>query len=216
MKTSDRTLLASMAFADPDRAPARAGRHDMAIRYLMQPDVGLAVWRRFARPSVHLLHLQGPSFVEAVAGEPERIVKAASGFVVGFADLVLEPSLALVPVSPNGDAYHQDRTNAWAGPVRHEVQPLPAGVNYGLGGERMCCRVVVEVKVALDDPGAAVRQLKLYAEHLGARPVLAVVDPVSGDASAIVKSAGIGLAQLGPKFREFLAASRDAEPDLEL
>lgn len=181
MKTSDRTLLQTLGFADPDRAtPERSHLHDMAVRYLMQPEVALALWRRFGNPDT-VKWLDAEPVPVKVSATPEVLVKARSGFVVGFADLVLRPA--------------------------HDCE---------LG------RVVVEVKTTLADAGSAVRQLRLYTNSLGywhtdqIAPVLAVVEPISGDARAIVKAAGIGLATFGPGLQAFLAAPRSAEPDIEL
>jgi hypothetical protein len=188
VKTSDRTLLQTLGFADPDRStPARAHLHDMAVRYLMQPEVALAVWKRFAKRYPR----DGFDFdgVTEAKATPEHLLKTQSGFVVGFADLLLSAAA----IGTERPREHDGKRLEWFG-----------------------SQVVVEVKTSLHDPGAAVRQLRLYAEHLGATPVLAVVEPVSVDASAIIRSAGIGLASFGPKFQAFLAESRSAEPDLEL
>jgi hypothetical protein len=189
MKTSERTLLQQMAFADPDRSPERRHMHDMAVRFLMQPEIAFEVFKR-ALPKVAVSGVyetrregrsewdktnwnRGPADVER---EPEHVLRSSSGFVVGFVDLLL----ALGTPNPGWN------------------------------------RVAVEVKVEIDDPGAVVRQVKLYNATLSSVGVVACVRPTHASAIEIIRSAGITFIQLGPKFQEFLKCGSSEEADLIL
>jgi hypothetical protein len=104
--TSDRTLLASLGFADADK---KDRRHTLACQYLCEPDVGQRLWARvdpeWCRPyppfPVLPPEVPGRSECEVpteLRGEFNRLVSNAAmevavtkerGFLVGFWDVVI-------------------------------------------------------------------------------------------------------------------------------
>lgn len=78
--TSDRTLLASLGFADPDKGDRR---HTLACQYLCQPATAARLWAR-VRPSV----LPPPAAAD-LRPAMEIAISKDRGFLIGFWDVTI-------------------------------------------------------------------------------------------------------------------------------
>lgn len=221
MRTSDKSLMSMMGFQDPDRTdPVRARKHDLAVMFLMkrEPALGLlTVGLRGVEVSRNVYE-----YTEAYV-EPEFVAKRSGGFVVGFVDLILEPaeSVSAFWTDSEWDRCHRPFTQdpEWRRPVLHPARQYrrkyECTFEYG-NGRAEGGRVAVEVKTRVDDPGSAVRQVKLYADTVGAQPVIVAAEPTQRDSVAIIQSSGVAFVQLGAKFAAFCDADQSATADLEL
>lgn len=199
----DRTMLANLGFADPDKGDPR---HDLACQYLVTPDAG----RRMAAAvlSDRLSKTKRP-FSWQYGNGPER---------TGFDTYALDDTFSAVFEVPISKGYSQYKTTVgFLDLVLIADLVVTSAYDESSGGDVKTGKgkwnLIVEVKAAnpvrvLD----AIRQIKFYREyheHLrlsgeGVTWVLATIAPLSDDEISALQSASIHHVRLGQKFEEWI------------
>jgi hypothetical protein len=225
MHSHDRTLLARLGFSDPDK---KDPRHDLACQYLALREnqermvdvvlVGELKARRITRltlppeweesPVRNVVRAYENKHVERVSLEVpvskgSGQYKTTIGFLDGRTRWVVEERLSgeirrWTRDSRSGAAHISDDWTPFNERGRHDWD------------------VGIEVKIAPVGIGDALRQIKLYREHMGdgygndgnARFVLATAYPMESHDVAALKAERITHIRLGPKFDEWVAARK--------
>lgn len=143
MRTSERTLIARLGFADADR---KHPLHDIACQYLMQDTVSYALVRRFVPDETEWMGNPEAPYRKVLTDFgwyrqiPEYSVKTRNGRLVGFADLV-------IPYRAQWKQVFRD------GEERAHWQPDKGNL-------------LVEIKVSPCPVSEIIRQLKTYEQYL--------------------------------------------------
>lgn len=166
MHSHDRTLLAKMGFADPDK---KNPRHDWACQYLAQPEV----LQQFFSSRISA-ELKDHSSVDVQTVLEHHIMKGQGQYktTIGFADVVFESSVrtqwsvanncpGLCVANNNWDErYHtvdgtKPRREFRVVDLSQIRQEVSSSMSSGL----------IEVKIAPVSVGEILRQVKLYREY---------------------------------------------------
>lgn len=191
MHSSDRTLLAKLGFADPDKKDAR---HDAACQYLAQPEV--------AQGMTPFVTAGGARFeIFPVGARHEVHILKGSGqyaTTIGFADLFLIFSYKFLEekkvVDTSGDS-------AFVGGKWVKTDKV-GRYKVSLG---------IEVKINRCPVGDILRQVALYREHVRDVDGWCVVTAFDLTATevAVLTNEKIHHARLGQGFEEFLRHQKD-------
>lgn len=175
--TSDRTLLAALGFADPDKGDRR---HTLACQYLCQPEVALRLWARIypslatAEPVIPDRVREGPDPEHFTGGgywaRIEGAVHAARhasatmevaitkdrGFLIGFWDVVLNATASIGLWKPEEPERGPRPGNGfYEGPILRR--------RFSAQWERGSFGVMrIEVKARPVDVAAIARQIETY------------------------------------------------------
>lgn len=173
--TSDRTLLASLGFSDPDK---KDRRHTLACQYLCQPDVAQRLWCRVfpelasEHPTLPDIVSESPSTlvcpdpvmaeVRHVSAAMEVAIMTDRKFLVGFWDVVLSATVM---------------HGAWKA-LPPEYGPTPVGLRWGSPPmvrqvltlewfRGRCADLHIEVKARPVDVADIARQVETYRRGAG-------------------------------------------------
>lgn len=177
MHTHDRTLLASLGFADKDK---RDRRHTLACQYLCQPEVAVRLWSRLYPTFGEAMVL--PEVVEMGAppseygssppfdhpascdvmwdgahtsATTEVGIYRGNGFLVGFWDVVLGATAAGYGWAESVLEYGRPRyTGDHGPPLRRRFTPAPRRLMFGT--------MRIEVKANYVDVADIARQIEVY------------------------------------------------------
>jgi hypothetical protein len=182
MRATDRTLLSSLGFSDPDKVNER---HDLACQYVLHPEtakklagtVMLAAAKHYNAQSrikapevaIAITELGGKSEVPLSKGEGQYKT------TIGFIDACLYGCI--------------------------ETQPAHL-ISYRF-------RLNVEVKIGVVPVSSIIRQIKLYSEYLE-YPVFALLTdfPISDSEKSLLIHERIHPFRLGPEFDAFCESQR--------
>lgn len=209
MRSQDRTLLANLGFADPDK---KDSLHDVACRYLCQPDVAQKMAELFApvprtqrnqfdetarEKETGCVH---PTTVhEVISYSVGKIVKARTEApiskgegqyktTIGFADVVIAYELLM---RRTGERHINDG----------RIIPLEAD-----GGRIKTPWIGIEVKINPVSTSEVIRQINLYREYRPETTWAAVLAfDISSSELTQLQQAGIGHAKLGQSFIDYAA-----------
>jgi len=211
MQTHERTMLARLGFADPDR---REPLHDQACQYLTSRQMttrlarllgvehGPLPWRRDRGDRLRIAML-AQRIVRARANIEVEISKGQDRYrtTIGFADVVLEFDLQVE------QTHAQERCRQWHGLQRQcswsawqsiKDEAFPHRLAYG-----------IEVKIKPVPLGDLVRQIKLYRSYSGVKRWIAVTAyPLTSSETASLHNEGILHMRLGPAFEQYVGAQR--------
>lgn len=218
---SDRTLLASLGFADPDK---REPMHDLACRYLTRPDVATRVYgvipqataddgpllfdgydRMCPHGSIHrktMITCGGGvrGGVDFLGGSLEVVVAKGLGryrSLIGFVDGVLNYAVFPIATGPFS-------LSCWDGARWSEPEAIGAVALH-----KTEVTVSFEVKIKPVPCGDIMRQIKLYSEfHRSRHWLLAVAYDVSVSEKQTLASEGVSVVRLGAGFKKFVDDER--------
>jgi hypothetical protein len=194
-RTADQTLLARMGFSDPDKANPE---HDLACRFLCEPEVGAKV-----------LGLAAPSAQHARDREREL---GRVWFMTRLGAVTFEGGNVEVPILKGEGQYRQ-----YVGFIDTLIHGRCASERKGNDDvwgpsepERLFCGV--EVKIGATPVGDCVRQVKLYRAFSEAPAwVLATRYDLSKADVEHLRSEGIVHVRLGKGFEAFAERVRASE-----
>lgn len=200
MHSKDRTLLAQMGFADPDR---KETRHELAIQYLVRPDVAEAMTTLLNRGSAARINFmmydgnEGDLVSETQFSHLLRVStevhigKGEGKFrnTVGFLDIEYDVAVRKAN-ERNDDGKHPFKYTSF--------------------------RQVVEVKINPVPTSDLIRQINLYREyHSAFRWVAALAYSISEEDAQLLKMSNIRHIRIGDKFTQYVQArktdSRESE-----
>ncbi len=238
----DRTMLARLGFSDPDKQDPL---HDLACRYLVRPTVASKLVRKYmnmedcvpaneeADVLAEYLVALGPDhpgprhrkrYEKAVLasevaatgrGEVEKHLTKGEGkyrTTIGFIDAVI-----------TGKAKCSRMRSFWVNGTDEADSGEGADVGHGFAeGFLETPTVYCEVKIAPVPVGDLVRQIKLYASHVGdeldwrAQRVwlAALAYAISEQYAETLAGEGIKCLRLGADFDAYVKSSREAPPAL--
>lgn len=193
MHSKDRTLLAQMGFADPDR---KETRHELAIQYLIRRDVAFAMTCIAIDASEGLINFQvydggEPTLLREC--EIERIASVATEVHVGKGDGKFKGTVGFLDI-------------VFDVAVRKKVVPKEA--------DPMSCRAVnysqvVEVKINPIPTSDLIRQINLYREYHSAKIwIAALAYSISEDDANLLRIARIRHVRLGDKFTQYVQSRK--------
>lgn len=196
---TDRTLLANLGFADPDK---KLPEHDIACQYIAQPENLHSIaskligrksngdswknyeWVPYEREWIDLLSVHDVSFEFPISKG-----RGQYKTTIGFLDLIFHAR------------YHSRET---------------CGDEVKYGGETD--KFAIEVKITPVLVASIIRQINLYREFesaQGFRWLLVTHFPISKEDNQMLKSATILHVRLGSKFDAFLARQKDGSEEAE-
>jgi hypothetical protein len=202
MHAHERTLLARLGFADPDR---RDPLHDIACRYLAMPEVSLRVAKLLDLEYSNRTHCFRPDYVYEMKSETSRYLKEVRSVfeyeidkgvgqyrtTIGFIDLLYRVELVL---SFNNvqkrRCYSQSSPQPWE-PHNDFVEP---------DGEI----AAIEVKSTEVPVSDVIRQINLYRSYSNiGRWILATTYPLNQSQFDCLANARILHIHLGQRFQDF-------------
>jgi hypothetical protein len=231
----DRTLLASLGFADPDR---NSDKHGLACRYLTLMDVHAKVWRRlhpewFAekpdlepkRITTDSEHYGGHGLVEehdlprnielfSRLGKAQTEVHIQKGYsqyatTIGFWDVVLNVQTQSLQWESKSHSVPLDKTKPF-GPRRYTYTLTPNWLQHSYGRHAH-----VEVKANKVDVGSILRQMALYMSYSqGDHYVVAVTWPMTESELGVLQAKGIHVIFLGASFDNYCATELAVQPTM--
>lgn len=199
MHASDRTLLASLGFADKDKA---SGRHTQACNWVATNDGAKAVFDGAGLDPFHGWQngwsaIEDPVFESAHGWTEVHLGKGSGQYrsTIGFIDAVIQPVYSHL-VTVEREKARQEGGGVEKTEKRHQRRGLKVGV---------------EVKISREDVGAIVRQINLYREYADHDEfrnlwVLIADYDMSESEVAALQSASIRTLRLGERFRAFCEA----------
>lgn len=222
--TNDRTLLASLGFADPDK---KDRRHTLACQYLCQPDVAVRLWHRInpmlalrrpvpPEPIVCTGHKEygvrecppdptGMWEADHISAEMESKVTTDRGFLIGFVDVALTGKCVKA-------SWNQDDTKSYS----------PRTYSMTFYGDRM--GMCVEVKASWVDVAEIARQIETYRNNeiaafrsysMPLAWVVATCYPMPPSDKATLSAKGIHHVWLGDGFKAYCAQRESEQVDQE-
>ena len=225
MHSSNRTLIASLGFADPDK---KNPLHDIACQYLAIADnayqviSSLRIPQPTAEEAFELNGKQGAYKRESTGrprfciGNPEYELMLSKGegqyrTHIGFIDLTI-PFQAITPI-----AITEFRPNKYVD-MRNKIPwEQFSVVSKEDGNWTLRSTVAIEVKIGQVPIGDVLRQIRLYQMHARFGMdywLLATAYSISVEDAAVLQGAGIYHVKLGEKFDAY-AAQRQWEPDAD-
>lgn len=228
MHSHDRTLIASLGFADPDK---RSGLHDIACQYLAEPEqaqkLAELVKRKDARAQYYVPSSAGQECSEeewqsAVAADRPRESWSASA----DAGRIAVKAVTEVPIVKGSGPYksvvgfldvmvafkgvRSYRVERW---VRSSTNAVPCGYvaeDISSRWDGVCC---VEVKTTECQVSSIIRQIKLYKEFfpgafsdvIAGWAVATTFKPTAGFVSELRREGIIPLT-LGERFTQWIEA----------
>jgi hypothetical protein len=196
MRANDRTLLASLGFSDPDK---QDHRHDLACRYLSQPDVssrlcGILLGPTLTSKNTVRNNADDEGVAAAVLG-----VRARTEMPISKGDGQYKTTIGFLDVSYEVGLSHHIY---WGATIRNSLS------------------AACEVKIGKTSVGEIIRQISLYREHRGVAAFAAVTAfPLTEGEVGQLRQANIYHLTLGPKFDQFCSADSagnrpNASPEL--
>ncbi len=216
MHSHERTLLAKLGFADPDR---KSDLHDVACRYLATPMVrekllGISGVLQFEHePSSWSYGCEEERSVEsAVLNKHNATLELEIGkgegqyrTTIGFVDVLITAEILHrhVEVQRREKASRYNRDSEWG-------EWKPHG-NYVTSSRACCC---IEAKIGKTSVGDLLRQLNLYRRYLLSETIFIVATYYELTAAEIdaLEAAGIRHVLLGKAFRNYVAREESATP----
>ena len=218
MNAHERTMLARLGFADPDR---RESLHDLACRYLALPETVSRLVRLLGLnqpPSdvhdcddgVHRVATMSKAVTSQKVNLEREIAKGHDGYrtTIGFADLMLrfyvEEAYSNVRVRR---ADQEKRCGGFRMPDWQSVKDYTSGsaIYYG-----------IEVKIRPVSLGDLIRQIKLYRSYSDTKRWIAVTAyPLTASEIECLRNEGIIHMRLGAAFDEYVDAQSQAAAVLE-
>jgi hypothetical protein len=199
MRSHDRTLLSSLGFNDPDK---KDPRHDLACRYIGQPEIAGKVLTTFNVP-LHVSKVSQNDFeFEGEESQTLTLQKASYEWplskgdgqykvTIGFLDVLLRSELAAFSKGRQRSKYYFSPWGEW----RDVDETSRSNVVVG-----------VEVKVGEVGAGEIMRQVRLYREHMSFKGfVVATAFALSPGGAEQLHSANIRHFVLGKGFERFCA-----------
>jgi hypothetical protein len=190
MHSYDRTLIASLGFADPDK---REPLHDLACQYLAEPGPSRKLWEAIL--AKHFTSKWSPDQKLARRNFHEFVITKGEGkykTTIGFIDLKIEYSRVVEAAKPDGSTYE----DCW-----------------------QMANLAIEVKVHPVPIGDVVRQINLYKQFVNdnlSEPLtgwlLATTYQLSEGDAALLRSQLIHWAHLGENFQRWIAERQAAAP----
>jgi hypothetical protein len=201
MRTSERTLLSSMGFADPDKA---SERHDWACQYIAhEKGVGYRIvdavlpratdWKDTS--NIHRQYRDVRMGLKWYLPETEMVISSSAGRPIGFIDVVIPFAAEYqceYEISDSFDA--NDDSGRWGRKSTRDG------------------RVLVEVKIHRLPVGQAIRQIKAYVELLAVSkpyrceqwiPALVTAYDLCAEDTLSLSRNGIFHLRLGPDFDDY-------------
>lgn len=203
MHAHERTLLARLGFADPDR---RDPLHDIACRYLAMPEVSLRVAKLLDLEYSHRpqclqtstgyeMKCESSRFVKKVRSKCEHEIYKGVGqyrSTVGFLDLYLQVELE--------ESYTnvQKRRDC----LQHSTHPWEPDSDFVMPDAEFAAIEVKSTDVPVSD---VIRQINLYRSYSNiGRWILATTYPLNQSQVDCLVNARIRHIHLGQRFQEFV------------
>lgn len=220
MRSQDRTLLASLGFADPDKGDEL---HSLACRYLALPESAPVLLRHLEKPEAP--HNSETEDFQREATISDAVVYKRPIFefpiskgegqyktTIGFADLIIAYEVTQRIVGrfrEKKDIWDKTDNHKYMGRAWEEWKPLNSnGVSRG--------SLVVEVKIGRVGVDQIIRQLNLYREYLSQDYRLSVGGyatvtgfPIDEGEMLQLRSAGVRHYTLGAGFDRYFAAQKE-------
>jgi hypothetical protein len=201
MRSHERTLLSSLGFNDPDKGDPR---HDLACRYIAQPEIAAKVMGSFSHSPQRRTAIQQReeseydysrviTFQRSVHEAPLSKGEGQYKVTVGFVDVYLIGMRA-------------DHCKGRARSV--DAQGKPCGGEWKEFDDRTASSWVTGVEVKIGNAGAGdiIRQVNLYREYAKFDAFVVVTAfPLSEGGADQLRSAGIRHFVLGKGFERFCA-----------
>lgn len=209
MHAHERTLLARLGFADPDR---RDPLHDIACRYLAMPQVSLRVAKLlnleysnrqqcFKTHTGYEMKCESSRFVKKVRSICEHEIYKGVGqyrTTVGFLDVYLQVELEELYTNVQKRRYYAQRTTHLWEPDSDFVEP---------DGET----AAIEVKSTDVPVSDVIRQINLYRSYSNIRRwIFATTYPLNQSQFECLANARILHVHLGQRFQDFVREQANA------
>lgn len=222
MHSHDRTLLSRLGFSDPDK---KEPRHDLACRYLAQPEVAKHIVSMF-------LLSPRPFSLESTRVYSDEVISRERGMISQAIKMLLNPHFER-PIG-KGEGQYKTTIGFIDLVLRAEIQENVLSEKSVKEKEKwvvstaddttaMRVPIFAEVKIASVSVGEIIRQIHLYREYLtpvvfqnyvngswGIPFVLATAFPLSADALQQLKDDHIKHVFLGEKFNKFCDQQKDS------
>ena len=190
MHSKDRTLLAQMGFADPDR---KETRHELAIQYLIRLEVAQAMTEMFNMSSPGKINFD---FYDGCEGTLIRETEFCQ-----FARVATEVHV--------GKGEGKFRNTVGFLDIEYEVVVRKANEKREGSYKYANLTQVVEVKINPVPTSDLIRQIKLYREyHNATRWIAALAYSISEEDAKMLALASIRHVRLGDKFTQYVQSRK--------